>query len=54
MRNFAVYMIGLVIFVGALAYAAQRLGAAEAWIWIGAVALIGLGVMSGIVKTRGR
>ena len=40
MRDFAVYIVGLIIFIGALAYAAQRLGAAEAWIWIGVVAPI--------------
>jgi hypothetical protein len=54
MKNFAVYIIGLIIFVGALAVAADRLGAGEPWIGIGVVALIGLGIMSGIVKTRGR
>jgi hypothetical protein len=51
MRNFAIYMIGMLLFAGALAYGADRAGLREAWIWIGLVALIGIGVMSGIVRT---
>jgi hypothetical protein len=54
MTNFVIYMIGVVLAVGALAYGAHRAGVSEPWIWIGVVALIGLGVMGGIVKTRGR
>jgi hypothetical protein len=52
MRNFWIYMIGVILFVGALAYAADRLRVNEPWIWIGIVALIGLGVMAGITKVR--
>jgi hypothetical protein len=54
MTNFVIYMIGVILAVGALAYAADRAGVSEPWIWIGVVALIGIGIMGGIVKTRGR
>ena len=37
---------------GFLAYAASRLGVNHVWIISGALIIIGLGLMAGIVKTR--
>lgn len=54
MTNFVVYMIGMLLLVGALAYGATRLGVSNVWITVGALALLGIGVMGGIVKTRHR
>jgi hypothetical protein len=54
MTNFAIYMIGVILAAGALIYGLHRAGLGEPWVWIALAALIGLGVMSGIVKTRGR
>jgi hypothetical protein len=54
MTNFAIYMVGVILVAGALAIGADRLGIGEPWIWIGLVVIIGLGIMGGIVKTRGR
>ena len=50
--NFALYMIGVLIVVGGLAYGASRLGIGSTWIVIGAAVLLGLGIMAGVVKTR--
>ena len=52
MTNFAVYMVGMVLVIGALAYGASLLGLSSTWIAIGAIALLGVGVMGAIVKTR--
>jgi hypothetical protein len=52
MTNFFIYMIGVVLVVGALAYGASLLGLSSTWIAIIALAGIGLGVMGAIVKTR--
>ena len=52
MTNFAIYMIGVILAVGALAYGAHRAGVAEPWVWIGLVVLLGFGIMAGIVKTK--
>ncbi len=38
--------------VTALGYGAHLLGASTRWIVIGTVALLGIGLMGGIVKTR--
>ena len=50
--NFALYMIGVLIVVGGLAYGANQLGISSTWIVIGAAVLAGLGIMGGVVKTR--
>ena len=52
MTNFTVYMIGVVIAVCALAYGANLLGVEGRWIGVVVAALIGLGTMAAIVKTR--
>jgi hypothetical protein len=50
--NFAIYMIGVLIVVGALAYGASLMGLSSTWIAIGAALIVGLGLMGGIVKTK--
>ncbi len=52
MTNFFVYMIGVVLVVGALAYGANLVGLSSTWIAVIAIAAVGLGVMGAIVKTR--
>ena len=52
MTNFFVYMIGVILVVGALAYGASVMGISATWIGVGAVLILGLGVMGAIVKTR--
>jgi hypothetical protein len=52
MTNMVVYLIGTLLVVTGLAYAASRLGVNHVWIISGALIIIGLGLMAGIVKTR--
>ena len=52
MTNFVVYLIGTLLVVAGLAYGASRLGVSQVWIVAGALVIIGLGLMGGIVKTR--
>jgi hypothetical protein len=52
MTNFFVYMIGVILLVGALAYGASLIGLSSTWITVIAVAALGLGLMGAIVKTR--
>ena len=47
-----VYLIGTLFVVAGLAYAASRMGVSQIWIIAGALVIIGLGLMGGIVKTR--
>lgn len=52
MTNFFVYMIGVILVVGAVAYGASLMHISATWIAVGAVAIVGLGIMGAIVKTR--
>ncbi len=52
MSNFAIYMLGVVIVVAALGYGAHLVGVSSTWIVVGALIVVGLSVMGGIVKTR--
>jgi uncharacterized membrane protein YdjX (TVP38/TMEM64 family) len=54
MSSFVLYMIGVIIVVGALSYGARLLGLNSTWIGIVALAIIGLGLMAGVAKTRRR
>ncbi len=50
--NLVIYMLGVLLVVAGLAYGASRLGISSTWIMIGALIIIGLGIMAGITKTR--
>lgn len=52
MTNFFVYMIGVILVVAALAYGASLIGLSTTWITVIVLAVLGLGVMGAIVKTR--
>jgi NADH:ubiquinone oxidoreductase subunit 6 (subunit J) len=52
MTNFLVYLIGTLLVVAGLAYGASRLGISQVWIIAGALVILGIGVMGGIVKSR--
>jgi len=52
MTNFTVYMLGCILLVCALAYGAHLIGISSQWIGVGIAALVGLGIMGAIVKTR--
>ena len=52
MQNLFIYLLGVVIVVGALAYGAYMLHAPPAWIAIGALIVIGFGIMGAVSKTQ--
>ena len=52
MTNFVVYVIGTLLVVAGLAYGASRMGVSQVWIIAGALVIIAIGFMGGIVKTR--
>ena len=54
MSNFALYLFGVLIVVGALVYGATLLGVDPTWIGIFALVIVGVGIMSGVAKTRRR
>ena len=54
MSSFGLYLIGFIILIAGLAYAAYLVGAPPVWICVGAIILIGFGIISGVARTRRR
>jgi len=54
MSSFSLYLIGMVIVIGGLAYAAFMLHVPAQWIIVGAVVLLGGGIVGAVNHTRRR
>ena len=52
--RFVIYMIGFLILIGGLAWAAITAGAPELYVMIGSVILLGLGIVTGVSRTTYR
>ena len=52
MSSFVIYIIGFVILIVGLALAAHLIGLSSTWIGVGVIVLIGIGVISGVNRTR--
>jgi hypothetical protein len=50
--SFALYMIGFLIVIGGLAWGAVVAGVPQTYIIIGAVILLGIGILSAVKRTR--
>lgn len=50
--SFSLYLIGFIVIIGGMAWGAARMGLSAVWIAIGAVVLLGLGIVSGVARTR--
>jgi hypothetical protein len=50
--GFVIYLFGMLMVIAAFMYGAQQVGLSQTWTGIVALALLGLGVMGGIVRTR--
>lgn len=50
--SFALYVIGFILFVGGLAYGAHLAGLAPMWIGVGVLTLLGIGIFTGVTRTR--
>ncbi|MGQ0813160.1 MAG: hypothetical protein ACT4O1_01690 [Gemmatimonadota bacterium] len=52
MSSFGIYIIGFVILIVGLALGAHLLGLSSTWIGIGIIVLVGIGVVSGVKRTK--
>ncbi len=52
--SFALYMVGFVLFLGGVVWAAVVAGVPQLYIVIGAVILLGIGIFSGVGRTRSK
>jgi hypothetical protein len=54
MSSFGLYAAGFAIMIGGLAYAAHLMRLPMHWIIVGAIVMIGLGILSAVKATRQR
>lgn len=54
MSAFNLYVIGYLLLLGGLGYGAYLLQVPETWIAVGALVMVGLGVMSAVSHTKQR
>ncbi len=50
--SFALYLIGFIVFISGLAYGAVLLNVQAQWIAVGAIVLVGIGLLTGVKATR--
>jgi len=54
MSAFVLYVAGFIVLLGGLVYGAFLLHVPHTWIIVGALVLVGLGVMSAVSRTKQR
>lgn len=52
MSTFAIYLVGLLVLIGGLAYGAHLAGVSTQWIVVGVVVASGAGLLSAATRTR--
>lgn len=52
MSSFGIYLIGFVLIVGGVAYGLTLAGVPTTWVVVAAVILIGIGVITGVSRTK--
>jgi uncharacterized membrane protein len=52
MSSFSIYLIGYIILIIGLAIAASLLNLPTMWIGVGVIVLIGLGILTGVSRTK--
>lgn len=52
--SFTIYLIGYVILIIGLAMAAHMLHVPQNWIMVGIVVMVGLGILTGVARTKQR
>jgi hypothetical protein len=52
MSNMTIYLIGVIILITGLAWGASVAGLSSTWIAIGALVVLGLGILGAVGRTR--
>jgi len=52
--SFALYLIGFIVLIVGLVFGANMMNVAPRWIAVGATILVGLGIVTGVARTRQR
>lgn len=54
MSSFAIYLAGMIVVIGGLAWGASLAGLAPQWIAVGAIVLLGIGIVTAVSRTRSK
>lgn len=54
MSSLGIYLVGIVVLVAGLAYGAHLAGLAPQWIGVGAIVLLGIGIVTAVSRTRSK
>src|ERR1700739_3191520 len=54
MSSFGLYVLGFVVLLGGVGYGAYLLHVPHTWIVVGALVIIGIGIMSDVTRTKHR
>ena len=54
MSTFMIYMVGVVVLIVALFIAGSTFHWPMSYVWIGAIVLLGIGILSGVSSTKRR
>jgi hypothetical protein len=52
MSSFNIYLIGFVVVIVGLAIGANMMGVPQMWIGVGVIVLIGIGILTGVSRTK--
>ena len=52
--SFLLYMVGFIVFIGGVAWACMIAGVPQLYIMIGAVILLGIGIISAVSRTKAK
>lgn len=50
--SFLLYLVGFIVFIAGLAWLATVMGLSQTYIMIGAVILLGIGIVTAVTRTR--
>ena len=50
--SFALYLLGFAVLIGGIAWGLIMVGVPQIWVIVSAVILLGLGIVTGVSKTR--
>lgn len=54
MSSFGLYVLGFAVLLGGLGYGAYLLHVPQTWIIVGALIIVGIGIMSAVTRTKMR
>ena len=52
--SFALYLVGFLILIAGVAWGLVKAGVPTTWVIIGSVVLLGIGILTGVTRTRSR